>query len=126
MLNVTMHWYGFHTFTMRLSFSSGDETRYVESSPSHLDCSAASAAATCSGLENAAISASARFLLMTSGFSHFSSLGFSMYPSTKTSFFSSPGASFTSMECEATGDQPLATEFFDLPESTTSGSWNPL
>ena len=31
MLKVTMHWYGFQMFTIRLSFSSGDVTCYFES-----------------------------------------------------------------------------------------------
>ena len=77
MLNVTMHWYGFQTFTMRLSFSSFDESVYVERSLLQYSFSAASAFDTFSGVENSAISALARVLFTTPGFSHFSSLGFS-------------------------------------------------
>jgi hypothetical protein len=72
-----MHWYWFHTFTMRLSFSSGESSRYTPNSSSQWRFSAASACSTCSGVLKASISAFAPRLSMTPGFSHFSWFGFS-------------------------------------------------
>ena len=53
---------------------------------------------------------------------HFSFTGFSTYPSTKIYVFSSPGSRAIFRWWEPTGDQPLATEFFDWSFTTTEGA----
>ena len=121
-----MHWYWFHIFTMRSSFSSSECTVNLESRFSQSVFNSSSAASTCASVWYFARSSSAGFLLITSGAENFWSCGFSQYPSTNIKLLVSPGARVTLIWCEPIGLHPLATELCALPSSTTCGSLTPL
>ncbi len=78
MLKVTMHWYWFQILTMRFTLSLEDFTVYLDNNSFQYSFSDAKALSTSASVWYLASIASAGFLLMIPGASHFWSSGFSM------------------------------------------------
>ena len=107
MLNVTMHWYGFQTLTMRLSFSSGESSTYAPSSSPSARAALRAPRRPAPASQNAAISRLRAALVDDARLFPFFFGRIFDVAEHEHEGLRFAGASATSSEWDAIGDQPL-------------------
>src|SRR5450759_4716013 len=125
MLNVAMHWYWFHTFSMRFACGSGLLAWKFDSRSVHTVPSLVKAVSTAPGLLYLSTMALPTFLFITYSESYLGSLPCSTYARTNEKVSSCPGARFKLIWCAPMGFQPKALLFVHWPAKGTLGSCNP-